>query len=959
MPRLLTVFFLLTTLAAWCGAAPSAVYPVPQRMETAAPSVAVTRCDIDLASADNMPDWAAAMPPREGAYAFRVGTDGTLVLRAHDAAGLFYAKQSLCQLLQGVEGALTPHADPFPADEVPALVQRGRLPVCTVVDWPDIPRRGVVEGYYGIPWSTEQRRSMFRFFGRNKMNFYLYAPKDDPYHHGAGCYELYPPDKARELAELVQCARENHVRFAWAIHPSDTVRWAEQGGEVQLQGLCAKMQAMYELGIRDFAVLVDDTTGEIGTAERQIQLCNYLTEHFIKTHPDVTQELIMCPTGYCRAWTPASFLQKLGAGLRPEIRVMWTGDRVVSDITRSGQEWANTALGRPTFIWWNRPCNDMKANRLQMGRIYGLEQGDAMKNLFSGFVANPMEHAEASKIGLAGVADYTWNINGYVSQTSWRTALRRLYPETAGAFTCFCEHNSRLMAWDDGPTREESVNLTAAAPAFEASLAAAAPDAAAVVHLFREYFRVQESAAALRRASTPENAALRAEIDPWLQNFERTGHAGRLLCEAVSGKRPALETLLTAAADKRAMQTAERRVWRDGRVDTMRDVQVGTAALTPALETAFRYVNALALHEITGQGGRAHLPAFSDKHGVNWAASAALGNGSEETCYHAPEAQQVGDTFTLDFGELTPISSVELQMGCIHDRQGTAEAGIMEISQDGQTWQPLGGETNQSCLMHDFSAAPRMARLLRYRITRCGGTPLTIRNFCINRTVPALMQTDIPGLTALSAFENERAIGMERLYETVTVPPAAYLQMTPGRPVKAKGFRLAIEDADAENWVQIELTLADGTVCRPAFRVVRPGCLLVEGDNMPAEPVRSVRITNIGNAPRPLLFYTFMLLLPPAEPGADTHYLTDGDLSTGCATDNISRTLRLENPDRARCLHLIGTAAAETTPAAVKVENVSPAHTIYHLPEKTESIDITLPAQNGKRVEELILTPHP
>ncbi len=44
------------------------------------------------------------------------------------------------------------------------------------------PLRGVVEGYYGRPWSDEARRDVIRAIGREGMNAFVYGPKNDPYH---------------------------------------------------------------------------------------------------------------------------------------------------------------------------------------------------------------------------------------------------------------------------------------------------------------------------------------------------------------------------------------------------------------------------------------------------------------------------------------------------------------------------------------------------------------------------------------------------------------------------------------------------------------------------------------------------------------------------------------------------------------------------------------------------------
>ena len=41
---------------------------------------------------------------------------------------------------------------------------------------------GVIEGFYGRPWSPEQRRELFGWLQRAGLKAYLYAPKDDLKH---------------------------------------------------------------------------------------------------------------------------------------------------------------------------------------------------------------------------------------------------------------------------------------------------------------------------------------------------------------------------------------------------------------------------------------------------------------------------------------------------------------------------------------------------------------------------------------------------------------------------------------------------------------------------------------------------------------------------------------------------------------------------------------------------------
>ena len=58
----------------------------------------------------------------------------------------------------------------------------------TVKDYAEIQFRGFIEGYYGNPWSHEDRIDLMKFGGEIKMNQYVFAPKDDPYHNAPVSY---------------------------------------------------------------------------------------------------------------------------------------------------------------------------------------------------------------------------------------------------------------------------------------------------------------------------------------------------------------------------------------------------------------------------------------------------------------------------------------------------------------------------------------------------------------------------------------------------------------------------------------------------------------------------------------------------------------------------------------------------------------------------------------------------
>ena len=202
---------------------------------------------------------------------------------------------------------------------------------------------------------------------------------------------------------------------------------------------------MYQLGVRAFAVFFDDISGEGAKAEKQVELLNYIDDHFIHAKKDV-KPLIMCPTEYNKSWADpnGSYLSTLGEKLNQDISIMWTGNSVICNIQSEDMDWINEQIKRKAFIWWNFPVNDYVMDHLLMGPVYGNSKEIADK-LF-GFVSNPMEYAEASKIAIYSIADYVWNMKAFDSDKSWDNSIKDLLPSNADALRLFSEHNS-----DAGP----------------------------------------------------------------------------------------------------------------------------------------------------------------------------------------------------------------------------------------------------------------------------------------------------------------------------------------------------------------------------------------------------------------------------------------------------------------------------------------------------------------------------
>lgn len=407
---------------------------------------------------------------------------GRVVIAGRDGAGTYYGVQTFLRLWQ-----------------------QQNVMQCRIEDWPSVDCRGVIEGFYGNPWSHKDRLRQFEFYGCNKLNIYVYGPKDDPYHR-AHWRDPYPQDEAARLKELVQEAHRNKVQFVWAVHPGGDIQWNLKDS----MAVCQKLEWMYELGVRTFAVFFDDIWGEGSKADKQAGLLNYVTDNFVRKHSDV-QPLIMCPTQYNKAWSGGDYLSTLGTRMYPEVRVMWTGNSVVDMIERDDMEWINKQLGRKAFIWLNYPVNDYCQSRMFMGKTYG--NGLDINEMVSGFCSNPMEYAEASKVSLYSIADYTWNMPQYDAVRSWQQAITELMPTASESFRWFCENNIDLGKTGHGLRREGE------SPRFPQAGKAAWTE-------YEVFFQKLANEAALLLADSVNSPEMLGEIKPWAESMRLQGLRG-------------------------------------------------------------------------------------------------------------------------------------------------------------------------------------------------------------------------------------------------------------------------------------------------------------------------------------------------------------------------------------------------------------------------------------------------
>lgn len=223
---------------------------------------------------------------------------------------------------------------------------------------PDQIELGIIEGYYGKPWTWQEREETMAFLAPHGYGFYLYAPKADP-HLRRLWRELHPDDVAQQLTRLAHKCRQAGVRFGIGLSPS---RIHLDFGTSAKEVLARKLASLRDLGINDLALLFDDMRGDLpDLAARQVEIVHWTAEQVS------ADRLLVCPSYYTddpvldRVFgrRPPNYLEDLGELLDASIEICWTGEEVCSrQISPGHLERVAAQLRRKPFLWDNYPVND-------------------------------------------------------------------------------------------------------------------------------------------------------------------------------------------------------------------------------------------------------------------------------------------------------------------------------------------------------------------------------------------------------------------------------------------------------------------------------------------------------------------------------------------------------------------------------------------------------------------------
>ena len=373
-----------------------------------------------------------------------------------------------------------------------------------------VPLRGVIEGFYGPPWTPAARLEVMEFLGERGMNAYVYAPKSDPLHRERwrARYE------GEELAELLQVAArcaEIGVQFGFALSPGLDITYRDPGDR---SALLAKLAPMATAGVEWFVLALDDIPARAGLAAEQADLTHWLLAALREERgPDVRCSLV--PTEYVGT-RPSPYLTALASELPHDVDVFWTGPTVCSPSIGAddARAWREALGGRPLLLWDNYPVNDaMMERELHLGPYRGRDP--RLSDVVDGILCNPMLQPRASLVALATAAEYLRDPASYDESAAWERAI----DDVGGNHAVYLRPLARACC--DGPlARPDRLPADAMLADVEATLDG--PGWVAAVAALRDEL------VALRASARGWDAgdALRVELAPWLEQGELEAGVG-------------------------------------------------------------------------------------------------------------------------------------------------------------------------------------------------------------------------------------------------------------------------------------------------------------------------------------------------------------------------------------------------------------------------------------------------
>lgn len=590
-----------------------------------------------------------------------------------------------------------------------------------VMDFPDFPIRGVVEGFSGPQWTNEDRLIVMKAMNRLRMNGYIYAAGEDPAINDRW-YEPYPKESLRTLVTLIEAARKENLDFYFSVRPDYTLRYSN---DEDFRVLCSKYLAASKAGANRFTLILGDRLSQLEHEPDKMEFDNIATAHAVLANKlynfliDLNPEsklILLHPKSNRLSNSP--YLSTLGKALNSGIDLFWmggtdwTGEWDNHQIRAADARRMRLITNKNIYIWDNFPTNEFVRNRLFMGPVK--DRSAMLPEVVSGFFSNPMNEPMASLIPLATVADFLWNSEAYDPDESLRGASRIAGGiKSAEDLYFFSQQSSKsfLCPEEAGSLAQEMRQLRQLRAAGKPELF----NEYRVLAIWRRYRNLKSDL-----SSSLSGNRLYVELEPYLELLRIYGEAGPLCVKLLkltvqedsSESARDLWSNFLALAEKRneaartgrvIAQPVMQELMRDAYASSLQALNVSLPKMESSLEPYMNFTKALAV-----DGDRATF-FWSDRNLVK------------------------GDMILLQLPKATVMNKIEILQAEPARLGDFIQKGVLEGSLDGQDWFQIGELSKPE---ETIRVQPKAVRLLRLRVLADQETRLLLREFRIYSDTP-------------------------------------------------------------------------------------------------------------------------------------------------------------------------------------------------------------------------------
>lgn len=658
-----------------------------------------------------------------GEYYLDTTKNDDIVILGRDSDAAFYGITTIKQIFNQTDGS--------------ALLR------FTIHDWADMETRGFIEGYYGIPWSNEDRMELMRFGGDLKMTSYIFAPKDDPYHKEKW-REQYPADELARLKQMVDVGNATKCRFVWTAHPfMGSGRLNPEKKDEEIQALINKFEHLYrDAGVRQFGVLGDD----VGNLDRKIviEMMTRVSE-WAKEKGDV-YDIVFCPAGYNASWAgDYSELNAYDAGFPDNVQIFWTGQAVCKPINQETLTTFRTANAqgktrRAPLFWLNWPVNDINHSRMLMGDGSSMLDTGINVNDIHGAVTNPMQESEPSKVAIFQVADYTWNVAGFNGNQTWKDSFKYIELYAANELYTLAKHMANPEPNGHGLVMPESVELAPKLRTLKEALSAKTATTEQLDDMIAEFQAIIDACDGFQAKS--QNSEMKKDLEPYVNSLRDLSEANINFLQAQKA---------FDAQDKMAAFT----FYADGQTEfkasashtkptlsTPEIVDPGSTELIPFAQFMEQLLAKPMGNYVSGDKVKLEITAETN-YGKDQVYNGEINNiidGRDDTQIWQNAGEEVGKYYQVNYNVPQTIYGVHILNGSKDEGKGQdtfASAKLLYKQKDSEEWKQIGEEfTNNPERVDVSNLEIENVVAVRYECTKVSAQPRwpAMREFRVSLT---------------------------------------------------------------------------------------------------------------------------------------------------------------------------------------------------------------------------------